>query len=356
MKKSILIFAVSVLFFSCSNKKPEITTKLVIDGHGVNDKSYNAAAWDGVLSFYGDTVGEETGFGTLYDVVIMNNTSQLVSDLKALAFQKTDVLVMAGSAFSDALKTVVPIFYEQKFITIDTEPIPCANVQNYGFASEEGSYLVGALIAMKAQDQNIVDPVFGFIGGISGDTVADFECGYIQGIHSVLPDAKIYDHYVESWNRPDLASQKAGEWYDSGVYAIYSVAGLTGSGTIAQAVRLRKAGKNVWAIGVDRDQFEEGIYGSGQSAVLTSMVKRVDRAVYAALKSVQNEKFKGGSRTLSLKDGAVGYTKTNPELGEAIIKITNQIQGKIIQGKISVNSTRKNRIEAEKLLKSAIRE
>ena len=356
MKKSILTLALLALFFSCSNKKAKITTKLVTDGLGVNDKSYNAAAWDGVLNFYGDTVGEERGFGTLYDVVIMNNTSQLVSDLKSLAFQKTDVLVMAGAGFSEALKTIAPIFYEQKFITIDNEPIPCANVQNYYFASEEGSYLVGALAAMKAQEQNIEDPVFGFIGGVSGDAIADFECGYVQGIRSILPDAKICDYYVESWNRPDLASQKAGEWYGNGVYAVYSVAGLTGSGTIAQAVRLRKAGKNVWAIGVDKDQFEDGVYGSGQSAVLTSMVKRVDRAVYAALRSVQNEKFKGGSRTLSLKDGAVGYSKTNPELGDTIIKMTNQIQGKIIQGKIVVKSTQKNRSEAENLLKTVIHE
>jgi basic membrane protein A len=122
------------------------------------------------------------------------------------------------------------------------------------------------------------------------------------------------------------------------VYCIFSAAGFTGSGTIAMAKEYRAAGKNVWAIGVDSDQFEDGIYDTakGKSAVLTSMIKRVESATLYALKAVKAGTFKGGVVVFDTKSDGVGFSDKNPELGKAIVDKVNAVKKDIIAGKIKV--------------------
>ena len=343
LKRLFLILLMAASFVGCSKKnKPTITAKLVTDGLGINDKSYNANAWDGFLRFYGDTIGEETGFGTLYDLVICNSPANYYSDLRAISEQGHDVLVLTSYSFVDTVRMLAGVFPNQKYLLIDGQELPFDNVMNCIFSSEEGSFLVGVLAALQAQAEGVSNPRFGFVGGIMNDMIRNFEVGYVQGVRHVFPEAEIYDVYVDDWARPDRAAEKTKIWYDNDVYAVYSAAGMSGNGTIAQAVAHRKAGKNVWAIGVDKDQFEEGIYGLGKSAVLTSMIKRVDNAVESCLKNIQNGRFKGGSHVLTLKDGAVGFTTTNQELAASSVKYVNSLQSDLIIGKINAISTYEN--------------
>ncbi len=357
MKRTIstvcVLISLSVFFCGChKNTTPTITSKLITDGLVINDKSYNADAWEGLLHFYGDTVGDEKNFGTLYDVVICNNPALYHSDIRAVSEENLDILILTSFSFVSALQGIASLYPNQKYLTIDGFSLPDSNVMNYLFATEEGSYLVGALAALQAQAEGVSNPKFGFIGGIKSDIVTDFEVGFVLGIHSVLPDAEIYDCYVDSWMHPDRAAAKAKDWYDRGVYAIYSAAGLSGNGTIAEAMAHRKAGKNVWAIGVDKDQYEEGIYGVDKSAVLTSMIKRIGNAVEMGLKAVQSGTFNGGSRVLNLKDGSVGFSTTNTEIAPEVIKQVSALQNSIISGKIKVPATYKDRAAAEEVIKS----
>ncbi len=351
MKKTALLLILLIIVSCQKTSVPNLVTTLVTDGLGVNDKSYNASAWEGVLSFYGDTIGEENGFGSLYDVVICNDAQKYNSDLMAVSQSESDIVVLLSFVLCKALSPVAQQFPNKKYITVDGCDSDLPNVENYLFASEEGSYLIGVIVALQALNDGIEKPEFGFIGGVRGDTIFDFESGYIQGIRSVLPEAKIYEYYVGDWSSINLAASQAEQWYDNGVYAVYSVAGMSGSGTIAQAVKHRKAGRNVWAIGVDKDQYEEGVYGADKSAVLTSMIKRVDLAVLQGLKNVQNGQFKSGSTILSLKDNAVGFSKTNAELSPDVIKSALAVQNDIINGKINVIATYKDREAADKILK-----
>lgn len=348
----MVLLAVSLLASCHKDKTPAITAKIVTDGLGINDKSYNANAWEGLLRFYGDSVGDEKGFGTLYDVAICNDTGRYVSDIKALSEQHSDLLILTSFTFAGALEHIAAMYPDQKYLTIDGIALSHENVMNYLFASEEGSYLVGALAALQAQAEGVRKARFGFIGGVAGDTITEFEVGFVQGIRSVLPDAEVRDFYVNDWSRPDLAAEQAKIWYDGGIYAVYSAAGMSGNGTIAEAVAHRKAGKNVWAIGVDKDQFGEGVYGVGKSAVLTSMIKHVDNAVEMGLQTVLAGSFKGGSRILTLKDGAVGYTTTNTELNALVVKQLAAIQADIVSGKITVTATYKDAAAADAIMRT----
>ncbi len=292
----------SSLFISCGKKVPSITTKLVTDGPTITDHSYNEKAWNGVLSFYHDEWGDEKYFGTLYDVVACQGVAQAFSNLKRISGTGTDLIILTSFSLSEPLASVAAVFPDQKYMIVDGFGGDLPNVLNIAFASEEGSFLVGAAAALQAKAEGISNPSFGFIGGIPSLMLNDFEVGYVQGIRAIYPDAIIYDHYVNHWADPKAAAAKAKVWYDGEVYAVYSAAGGSGNGTIAQAVAHRKNGKNVWAIGVDSDQVNEGSYGAGKSAVLTSMIKNVDQAVLYGLNKVKNNTFSNGYETLGLKN------------------------------------------------------
>ncbi len=358
MKKSIL-FSVFILplllFFSCK-KEPTLTVKLLTDGPGINDKSFNAKAWQGILKFYNEEWGNEEYFGTLYDVIPCRESGTWTSTLRKVSEEKPDLIIITSFIFSGSVQYIGPVFPEQKYLCIDGNSFGYPNVRNYLFASEEGSFLVGAAAALRAQKDDIQYPAFGFIGGVEGDVITDFEVGFVQGVRHILPGAHIFVHYVNDWAKPELAAAITKKWYDSGIYAVYSAAGASGNGTIAQAIAHRKAGKNVWAIGVDSDQHEEGIYGVGKSAVRTSMVKNVDAAVLAGLNDVAKGTFTGGSVIIGLKENGVGFTTTNPDLKDDVVKRLNSIRSDIITGKITVASTYTDREKVSEILKTVTME
>jgi basic membrane protein A len=144
---------------------------------------------------------------------------------------------------------------------------------------------------------------------------------------------------VGSWDDPASAKSQAKNWYDSGVYAIYSAAGASGNGTIAQAKEYRSQGINVWAIGVDSDQHDEGLYNATESAVLTSMLKRVEASTLYALSALQSGTFTGETITFDLAVKGVGYSATNSALSPSIRTRVDEIERQIAAGQISVAAT-----------------
>jgi basic membrane protein A and related proteins len=357
MKKSAFylilggIIITSVLFGACQKKAATppvassdsasggITVRLLTDATGIDDKSFNAAAWRGILDFYGDTWQNQSKRGKSYDVVTAQTQDMYIPNIRQATDEGFDLIVTTGFTFADALDTVAKQNPNQKYIIIDVGWLSLPNVMQAVYAEHEGSYLVGVATALKAKADGITNPRFGFIGGVPGATITKFEVGYVQGLLSVFPNAQIVDYYANDWGRPDLAKTQAKNWYDSGVYAIYSAAGGTGNGTIAQAKEYRLEGKNVWAIGVDSDQFEEGLYNATDSAVLTSMLKRVETSLVYALKAVQNKTFRGEVIVFDLKADGVGYSDANSALTANIKSELEQIKQRIISGQIKVADT-----------------
>ena len=312
---------------------------LLTDATGIDDRSFNAAAWRGILEFYGDTWANQAGRGRHYQVVTAQTMDMYVPNLRQATDEAHDLIVATGFTWTAAIREVAAQNLHQNYMIVDVDGIDLPNVMQATFAEHEGSYLVGVVAALKAQADGIANPRFGFIGGVPGPVITRFHVGYVQGVLSVLPNAQFLDYYANDWGRPDLARTQAMNWYDAGVYAIYSAAGGTGNGTIAQAREYRSAGRNVWAIGVDSDQHEEGLYNATDSAVLTSMLKRVEASLVYALRALENDNFEGRHITFGLADEGVGFSTTNPALTQDIIDHANQYRDEIISGQRRVAAT-----------------
>jgi basic membrane protein A len=269
-----------------------------------------------------------------------------IPNLRQATDEGYDLIAVTGFTWADALDQVAKGNPRQKYMIVDTDWLSGSNIMQATYAEHEGSYLVGVATALKAKEDGITNPRFGFIGGVPGAVITKFEVGYVQGVLSVFPDAQIVDYYVNSWGEPALAKTQAKNWYDSGVYAIYSAAGGSGNGTIAQAKEYRATGKNVWAIGVDSDQYEEGRYTSSESAVLTSMLKLVENSLIYGLNAIENGTFRGEVITFDLVKNGVGYSQSNSALGSNIVTQLESVKQKIISGEIVVAASN---AEAKKL-------
>lgn len=355
MKKFALVLMALVLVgsFAFAGGKKEaapadnrVTVRLITDATGIDDKSFNAAAWRGILEYYGETWENQKSRGKLYDVTTCQTQDMYIPTLKQASDEGYDVIMVTGFTFADALGEVAPLYPDQKYMIVDVDWVGQPNVVEYVYAEEQGSYLVGLAAAYQAQEDGIENPKFGFIGGVPGATITKFEMGYIQGIKAVYPDAQIVDFYANDWGKPELAKAQAKNWYDSGVYAIFSAAGGTGNGTIAQAKEYRMAGKNVWSIGVDSDQYAEGVYAEGKSAVLTSMVKRVETSAVLTLTAVEKNTFKSGVTKLDMKADGVDYAATNDELSASVKAKIEAAKADVMSGKIKVIGTYKEALAA----------
>ncbi|MDR0402989.1 MAG: BMP family ABC transporter substrate-binding protein [Treponema sp.] len=340
-----VLLAVLVLVLACGRQADrqagsgDITCRLLTDASGIDDKSFNAAAWRGILQFYGDTWDNPSKRGTAYDVINAPSQDMYIPLIQQATDDGYDLIITTGFTFADATLETARKSPDQNYMIVDVDYIANPNILQAVFAEHEGSYLVGVAAALKAIEDNIPNPRFGFIGGIASATITKFEVGYVQGILSVLPNAEIVDYYVGSWDDPALAKSQAKNWYDSGVYIIYSAAGASGGGTIAQAKEYRIQNRNVWALGVDSDQFEDGLYNDTDSAVYTSMLKRVEAATYYGLTAVKNGSFKGETITLDLRADGVGYAQTNPAMSSAVKAAIDEAAQQIKNGAIQVAAT-----------------
>ena len=346
MKKTLAIVLMVLCVFSAfaqgaaegtTATDDQVKVVLLTDATGIDDKSFNAAAWRGILSFYGDG---GAGRGTLYENITAQTSDDYVPNLKNAAEADWDLVITTGFTWGDAVTEVAALYPDQKFIIVDVDYLPKTdNLIQYIYEEEQGSYLVGVAAATQAKADGIANPKFGFVGGVAGATITKFEIGYIEGVKSVYPDAEIVDYYVNNWGDPASAKTAAKSMYDSGVYCIFAAAGGSGLGVINQAKEERLAGKNVWAIGVDSDQYEDGVYTAGKSAVLTSMLKMVENSTLDALNRIKDGTWNGGVVTQNMMNEGVGYSKTNAELKAEAIAAADAAAADILSGKLVVDKT-----------------
>jgi basic membrane protein A len=260
---------------------------LIYDLGGKFDKSFNEAAFNGAQRW-----AKETG-GT-YKELEMQSEAQREQALRRLAESGANPVVMAGFAFGDALGQVAKDFPNTKFAIIDMV-VDQPNVRSVVFTEHEGSYLVGMMAAMASKSGTV-----GFIGGMDIPLIRKFGCGYVQGVKAVNPNATVIQNMTgttpAAWNDPVRGAELARSQNSQGADVIYAAAGGTGIGVLQAA-----ADAGILSIGVDSNQ---NYMHPGK--VLTSMLKRVDNAVYEAFK--MGADLETGFTIMDLASGGVGYS------------------------------------------------
>jgi basic membrane protein A len=312
-----------------------IKVGIVFDIGGKNDRSFNAAAWEGVKR-----ARKDLGI-CLYDVEPGNPTS-IEPAMRAFAEKDFDLIIGVGFAQGPIMQKVAKDYPDKKFAIVDgvifeeDGKTPKQNVASLVFREHEGSYLVGMIAAAKSKTG-----VLGFLGGMDIPLIHKFETGYEEGARSVNPNIRIIDNYVgvtdSAWNNPGKGKELSLSQIEKGADVIFTAAGNSGTGAFDAVEQYGKDENGdglKFVIGVDSNQ-----NGQRPRFVLTSMVKRVDNAVYDAVKEVLDGKFAGGFHEFGLGKDGVAYAMDENNKGlipDDVIAKTEEARKKIIAGEIKV--------------------
>jgi len=174
----------------------------------------------------------------------------------------------------------------------------------------------------------------GFVGGMSIPVIKRFEAGFTAGVEAVNPDAEVIIQYTEAFDKPDLGKAAAATMFDQNADIIFHAAGAVGDGVFNEGKTRKEAGDDVWVIGVDKDQS----ITFGKDITLTSMMKRVDEAIYRISKDLAEGNFQPGFISLGLKENAVGLPAENPNIPQDVLDKVAEYKEKIVNGEIEVPS------------------
>lgn len=292
---------------------------LIFDLGGKFDKSFNEAAFGGAQRW-----AEETGES--FREIELQSEAQREQALRRFAESGSNPIVMAGFAFADALGQVAADYPDTSFVIIDMV-VDAPNVRSVVFNEHEGSYLVG-MMAAKASKSNTV----GFIGGMDIPLIRKFACGYAQGVVAANPDATVISNMTgttpSAWNDPVKGSELTKAQISQGADVVYAAAGGTGVGVLQTA-----ADEGILSIGVDSNQ---NYLHPGK--VLTSMMKRVDNAVFNAF--TDGPGLEAGFNVMGLGNGGVGYAmdEHNASLVSADMQAAvEEASAKIASGELVVH-------------------
>ena len=310
----------------------DVSAALVFDIGGRGDGSFNDAAAAG-LDRAADFLAVQTSEAS------PNPDGSNRAELLQLSADGSDLVIGVGFLFGESITEVAANNPDTYFGIIDSAPDGTDNLAGLVFAEHEGSFLVGVAAALKSTSGTV-----GFIGGVDIPLIRRFHAGFEAGVLAVNPDIEILAAYVteppdfDGWAQPAEAKIISQSMYEGGADVIYHAAGGSGAGLFEAAKEFSEAGgSKVWAIGVDSDQYftaDESV----REYILSSMLKRVDVAVYSTIEAVVNDSFSGGTRVFDLSVNGVGYSISGGFLNDVIPQIEDYKQ-QIIRGEIVVPQT-----------------
>ncbi|MBZ9689027.1 BMP family ABC transporter substrate-binding protein [Clostridium estertheticum] len=363
-KKVVAVLAavavVATLFVGCGTKKvaevpkteapkteaakPTKTIGLSTDEGGLNDKSFNQSADEGVKK-----AKAEDGF--TYNAIESKKKEDYTANLESLIENGSQLTFAIGFQMADAMTEVAKNHTDKHFAIIDSE-VKLPNVTSITFKEQEGSFLMGVIAGKMTKTNKI-----GFIGGKDFDLINRFEAGFAAGVKAVNPEAAkgllssngktpgTTVKYADSFDDSAKGYELAKSLYQGGCDVVYHAAGGVGIGLFKAAQELKDSGKPVWAIGVDMDQSLTVPKYAG--VILSSMIKRVDIATYNESKAEVKNEFKGGTVTnLGLKEQGVGIAETSSKnVPKAVLDIVKTYQDKVIAGQIVVPANRQQAMD-----------
>jgi basic membrane protein A len=361
MKKKLLsLLAISAmtvtLFAGCgsssstedSAKDEKIKVGMVTDSGTIDDKSFNQGTWEGLQKTKTD-LGTETNY-----VKPTGETEadylKSIGDLYDAGFK---FIATPGYKFETAIFKSQDKYKDAKFVLIDGTPNDGAKPQaNYVvgentvsilFAEHQAGFIAGVAASVELKEGEL-----GFIGGMEIPAVQKFNWGFQQGV--AYANEKLgtkmslkAENIVYQGTFSDTAAgqQLSAQMYDKGVKAVFCAAGGVGNGVITEAKARAAAGKPVWMIGVDRDQYNDGVGADGKSIVLTSAIKKVEAASYDMVKQLKEGTFPGGKTlTFDITKDAVGIPEKNPNLTDDTTKTVNDVVAKLKDGSIKVKDSK----------------
>jgi basic membrane protein A len=341
-----VLLAFALVVAACGDDEPGagLQIGLAFDVGGRGDLSFNdlaAKAWDDGKEEFGYE-GE--------DLEPTAGGENREENLRLLAEAGHDMIIANGFAFAQNVGRVAQEFPDVVFTITDDcavgedfSPLELDNVACVLFSEEEGSFLVG-VAAARMTDSNII----GFIGGVETDLIIKFEAGFKAGVAAVNPSAQVIVRYLtqvpdfSGFTSPELGKEAALAIYDQGADVVYHAAGLSGNGLFEATADVNEGGREVWAIGVDADQYFS--VGDGnprvQPYILTSMLKRVDVGQGQMIEDFINDEFTSGIHRFDLAVDGVGYSTSGDKLPQALIDELEDFKKQIIDGDIDPPTTR----------------
>lgn len=334
---SVLVVASLGLLAGCNNDAPAPATTgttgstsnpdekplkigIVFDRGGLGDKSFNDSAWRGIQR-------AEKELGITSQKVESKEEKDYEANLTAFADEGLDLVIAVGLNQEKALQKVAANYPDIKFAIVDGT-VNAPNVRMLKFKEEEGSFLVGFLAGKMTKTGKV-----GFVGGMELDLIKKFQYGYTAGVKTANPNAEVLPaKYIGNWDNIDQAKVASNVLFDGGADIIYHAAGRAGLGVIRAAKE-----HNLFAIGVDSDQD-----GEAEGNVLTSMIKRVDEAVFATISDLKAGNFASGEKWYDLAQNGVGIsdlTFTKDKIDPKFLTELDEIKKKIVSGDIQVPAT-----------------
>lgn len=310
---------------------------MVTDSGSIDDRSFNQGTWEGISGAVENS---------RYIQPKGNAEADYITAISNLYDAGYHFIVTPGFTFESAIYEAQTRYPDANFLLLDGVPRSqtgetyiADNTTCISFAEHEAGFLAGVAAAVEIQEGD-----FAFLGGIEVPAVQKLNWGFQQGVAYANENLGTQIHlgeeniiYQGTFTDMAAGQQIASQLLDRGVDVIFVAAGTTGVGAITEVKSRASKGDKVWTIGVDVDQYEEGIYAEGKSVMLTSAMKYLDQATYSTIKDFTEGKFEGGeSMVFSVANDGVGIPVENPNLSEDTMKTVEAIKARIAAGEIVV--------------------
>jgi len=305
----------------------DFAISMITDEGGVDDRSFNQSAWEGMQA-WGEEHGVSEGEG--YDYYQSNDSAEYVPNLNQALAEGYDIIYGIGYQLLDSVNDVADQNPEQNFGIVD-DISDRENVVSLTFADHEAAFLAGVAAAQTTETGQV-----GFIGGIRGPVIDRFQTGFEAGVAHVDDSIEVDVQYAESFTDAGIGQQLAAGMYANGADVVYHAAGSVGNGVFTEARNRMESDSDtqLWVIGVDRDQQEEGDYDGG-NLTLTSTIKAVGAAIQESANQSMEEGFPGGETiAYGLAEGGVDLVEGNLS-DEAWSSVEEARQG-VVDGEIEV--------------------
>ncbi len=310
----------------------DFSSAMVTDVGGVDDKSFNQSAWEGLVKFAEDNGLEVEADGGV-DYLQSQSDADYNTNLNNLIRRDFDVVFGIGFLMEGAVAEIAGQQPEAQIAIIDAV-VEADNVASVLFKEQEGAFLAGVAAALMTETGKV-----GFVGGMDIPVIERFEAGFIAGVEAANPDVEVDVQYTGAFDKAELGKTTANRMYQDGSDIIFHAAGGTGNGVFTEAKERKEAGENVWVIGVDSDQYDEGQVGE-DNITLTSVLKRVDNAVYNISEQAKNGEFPGGETVVyGLSDDGIGLADSRGAISEDIMTQIEEFKQQIVDGEVTVPET-----------------